>query len=645
MKNTTFIALCILLLFSFGASAQTTDSIPPRVLSITRQNPTNDTAYGTSVTYRVVFSEKVTGVDGSDFTATGLNGNVRGTLALLALEPVGTEGTESVQPVGTSGTTYDVSVRAIAGTGALRLDLHATGTGIKDAAGNALAAGYTGGQTYILQKIPTSGLPSSPGGDPNTGSGFTSFNDIAPLPIASHTGQKPQSKVWSYAGKWWTVLSTYEGTKVYRLDGASWTEIIRVASSKNAKADVQVVGSVVHMLLFRGGSSNSYLVSLEYDPVTGKYKLWSKRSQNMTIVFEEDTETATMTLDGNGRMWIASDGTSEINMRWSDSPYTTWSAPVVIATGIGTDDICAVTTLPGKIGVMWSNQLTQRFGFRTHTNGTDPALWTVDELPAAQSALAKKGGMADDHMNLLPASDGTLYCAVKTSYDSPGYPKVSLLVRRPNGVWDNLYPVTANEGTRPIVLLNEAQGKIKVVFSSLENGGDVLYRESALSPISFGPPITLMAGNYLINYCTSTHQAYSSDIVVLATSMEDTLQAVSVRGVDGSGTTGAAANGALTETSTESPAALSAGSGALVASPNPLSTSTTLSYTFAAASTYTVSLYDSKGQKLRVLKWGQAPAGRQTLCTVDGTGLPAGMYLVRIDTNDGSQTLKLLVRK
>ena len=34
-----------------------------------------------------------------------------------------------------------------------------------------------------------------------------------------------------------------------------------------------------------------------------------------------------------------------------------------------------------------------------------------------------------------------LYAAVKTSYDTPGYPKIALLIRRPAGTWDDLYSV------------------------------------------------------------------------------------------------------------------------------------------------------------------------------------------------------------
>ena len=55
--------------------------------------------------------------------------------------------------------------------------------------------------------------------------------------------------------------------------------------------------------------------------------------------------------------------------------------------------------------------------------------------------------MADDHLNVAVAVDGTLYAAVKTSYDTAGQTKIALLVRRPSGVWDNLYEID-QAGTR-----------------------------------------------------------------------------------------------------------------------------------------------------------------------------------------------------
>ena len=47
--------------------------------------------------------------------------------------------------------------------------------------------------------------------------------------------------------------------------------------------------------------------------------------------------------------------------------------------------------------------------------------------------------MADDHLNVAVHSNGTMYVAAKTSYS--GSPKMILLVRRPNGTWDNMYSV------------------------------------------------------------------------------------------------------------------------------------------------------------------------------------------------------------
>ena len=175
--------------------------------------------------------------------------------------------------------------------------------------------------------------------------------------------------------------------------------------------------------------------------------------------------------------------------------------------------------MPGKVGVLWGNQNIKRFCFRTHADGQSPDTWSADEVPASQSALEEGKGMADDHLNIKVAGDGTLYGAVKTGYDEAGYPEISLIVRRPDGSWDKLYGVSEN-GTAPIVVLNEAMGKIRVIYTSATYGGTILYKESATANISFGAELTLMAG--LNNYVTSTHQNFTSDIVILASNAEET---------------------------------------------------------------------------------------------------------------------------
>ena len=210
----------------------------------------------------------------------------------------------------------------------------------------------------------------------------------------------------------------------------------------------------------------------------------------------------------------------EIIVYSSDSPYTAWNGPVTLATGtLYQDDISLVTALPGgTIGVLWSNQNTKRFGFKFHKDSDPVATWSADELPASQSANDSVGaGMADDHLNIAVASDGTLYAAVKTSYDTAGYPKIAMLVRRLNvstgaGVWDNLYGVSES-GTRGIVLLDETAGVVSVLYSSVEGGGNIIYRQTAVQPIAFGAVQTLRSGTN--NDVSSTKQTINSELVAI----------------------------------------------------------------------------------------------------------------------------------
>jgi len=348
---------------------------------------------------------------------------------------------------------------------------------------------------------------------------------LTALSITANTGEKPQSKVWTHDGRWWCVVPNSSGTWIWRLDGTTWTNIYQLSTSTTSHADVKAVGNVVHVLLYQGTSSA--LTSAEYVPATHTYQAWTTRPANVPITLDTGVETATLDIDSQGRMWIASDEVDEIMVRYSDTPYSSWSAPISLVTGINADDISVITALPnGTIGVLWSNQTTQRFGFRTHTDGASPTVWSADEVPASQSALNVGLGMGDDHLNVAVASDATLYAAVKTSYDTSGFPKIALLVRRPSGTWDNLYEVD-QAGTRAICLLDEGAGTVTVVYTSVEGAGDILYKESPTSSIAFGPTRnTLMAGAF--NETSSTKQNVEGSVVILASTTSGPLQAVGV---------------------------------------------------------------------------------------------------------------------
>jgi len=340
---------------------------------------------------------------------------------------------------------------------------------------------------------------------------------IDPRSIEGTTAEKPQSKVWQHDGAWWSVFSDSSGTYVWRLDGSAWSSVLKLTSATKFRADVTPDDEVVHIFLEKNNTSK--LASIQYIPgaggAPGVYQPWSVRPGLVSVALG-DVETATIDIDGTGRMWLAYELGGAIQVRYATSQdgYATFSAPITLASGVDADDIASVISLPGAIGVMWSDQATQRFGFRLHPDGNPPeaSFWSANEIPGAQSALNVGEGMADDHINLAVTTDGTLYAAVKTGYTS-GFPLVGLLIRRPDGVWSSLHEVDT-VGTRPIVDIDEAADRLLIIYTETEQAGNIVYRESSLATIAFGPKHVLIPGAF--NNASSLKHGVSGELVVIA---------------------------------------------------------------------------------------------------------------------------------
>ncbi|MFA7332295.1 MAG: T9SS type A sorting domain-containing protein [Candidatus Delongbacteria bacterium] len=78
--------------------------------------------------------------------------------------------------------------------------------------------------------------------------------------------------------------------------------------------------------------------------------------------------------------------------------------------------------------------------------------------------------------------------------------------------------------------------------------------------------------------------------------------------------------------------------------PNPFNPATTLSYTLAATGAARLAVYDLAGRQVAVLADGLQAAGTHQL-NFDAAGLPAGLYLARLEADGHSQTQKLLLVK
>jgi hypothetical protein len=127
----------------FAGETYTIDKAAPTVTSSVRQNPATATTGATSLTFRVTFSEAVTGITTSSFAFVTTTGSTIGTIASVATVS------------GSSGMQYDVTVNGVSGNGTVRLDVKNSGSGISDAVGNALSGGFTTGETYAISQSVT----------------------------------------------------------------------------------------------------------------------------------------------------------------------------------------------------------------------------------------------------------------------------------------------------------------------------------------------------------------------------------------------------------------------------------------------------------------------------------------------------------
>ena len=130
--------------------------------------------------------------------------------------------------------------------------------------------------------------------------------DSKPAVTTATTGEKPQSKVWTYAGSWFAVFPTSdegassEGTWVWRLTGSTWTEVLKLSIETDTHADVLVDGALAHILLWAG--NDTQFASIEY--VGGTYQPWADRTTMVDIPLT-GSEIATIALDSTGALWLA----------------------------------------------------------------------------------------------------------------------------------------------------------------------------------------------------------------------------------------------------------------------------------------------------------------------------------------------------
>src|SRR4029434_165032 len=337
------------------------------------------------------------------------------------------------------------------------------------------------------------------------------------------TEDKPQSKLWytdnaDRTVTWWGILgfvgdaTAAPGVYFYKLEhgvlvrqtfpGAHLVEV-----DIDARADVLWNGTDLHLFVLMYKGEATTLSKYTYNASTQTYTRLA--GFPVAIPLLAGSESATITQDSTGKLWIAydpaispslpkvcpaevdeDDPDAEVHALWSVD-HTTWDVMnnrVVLQSPICNDDLAALVavTFKDRIGVMWSEQTgtgveaLDNFGFRFHWDANpDPTSWS----PAEIVPLPPRTLIADDHIHLTVTEHGDIIAATKSStvatdangdpiLDENGDPidlnEINLFVRwhdgKPANPWDGPYFVTSN-ASRPIVVFDKVSKDVYVFYT------------------------------------------------------------------------------------------------------------------------------------------------------------------------------------
>jgi hypothetical protein len=322
------------------------------------------------------------------------------------------------------------------------------------------------------------------------------------FPQQRSTGEKPQSKLFQYEGTFWAVLSGADSLGLYQREGQNWTP--RTMLGAAGKADVKLVGSTAFVLVF---NSNPSLHVLDHDSQS-----WNARAGSPFVVPKiHGSETLVLDQDSTGRLWYTGEGDGEIQVYYSTSAGgSAWSsAPIVLETEVDVDDISSIVAFGGdKIGVFWSDQSRDRFGFRVHHDGDPPDVWDATEVVFAEA------GSADDHLNLGVDSRGRIFAVTKDARN-----QLDVHRRAVNGNWTTVRDVCAHTSNRGIIMVDDADQLVWVLYSNRSRfPATIEYRRADATTLEFGEPIEFISSTSDLDDVTGLKQPLPvGSLVVIAT--------------------------------------------------------------------------------------------------------------------------------
>jgi hypothetical protein len=318
--------------------------------------------------------------------------------------------------------------------------------------------------------------------------------------VSSVSGEKPESKLWWNDGQWWGSLwdNNAQEYHIYRLNPAtqSWENSgIVIDDRSDSKGDALWDGAKLyiasHIYNPRGtpvsAPNSARLYRYSYDAPNQAYVL----DNGFPVVINgSESETLTLDKDSSGKLWITWLENRRVMVNCSQGDDLSWGTPFQLPVQGGNtneDDISSLVAFGGdKIGLIWTNQNTNKIYFSVHLDGQPAGQWENREL-----ALGNQSGVVDDHINISTDGDpgGNLYAVIKTSLNTGNEPQILLLKRDAGGSWSHHEVGKGRDDhTRPIVLADIDNERIFVLATQKSNGANrIIIKTADMADLIFPP--------------------------------------------------------------------------------------------------------------------------------------------------------------
>ena len=381
-----------------------------------------------------------------------------------------------------------------------------------------VVSGVRQGPSVSAGAVASEKVPVTPEVLPISLSGSRQFTGPTYGVLGLHaTGDKPQSKVW-YAGKhWWSVQieASTQSTHIAKWLGTRWQDTgVAVDSRPDSLSDVVWQDDTLYI-----ASRTKTEPALLRRYTFGEGHWMPKDFQSFPIT-TAGTRTLSIAVDSQRRIWAVFLQAGQIRVTHSQPDGTVFS-PAAVLPGpneVQPDDTAAVIAVKGQVAVLWSDQVRSAFRFVIRKDDAPVDQWRVTKPAATQVRIA------DGHIKLQAAADGTIYAAIKTSlgdkkFDAPKSPMLELLVRSPSGTWvRHVAARTSDQMTRPQILLSKDGRTLFWFASSPSVGGNIYVKVVDTDNITFSPgrgtPLLHHKGDQ-INDATVARQPVSPSTGVL----------------------------------------------------------------------------------------------------------------------------------